>query len=333
MSFTPAMAICIRSCCTTSANPARSAAQSTQAAKSSGPASRWAAALPASTESASKNRRNVADVFARRYSRNDRAASRVRSIGSIESRQGDPAARRMRRGRHAATPGTDLGGRRVPSHLQTWQTGSKAMVGSDQVRAPSSSKPAPRIRSSSPPASRKFANSSACAKQIGSRSRPSARARSSRNRPYARLARHIAQTDVRRIVAHEPDDMTVVAEAGITVGELNAAMAAGAPAASRRSMRSRTDHSRIVDWRLASALRLSEGTSRDLLIGFDSSVMAADKFTAEADVVKNVAGYDLMKVMGGSFGTLGIITEADVQSASDTSGETVSPHADTIALA
>ncbi len=51
---TPVMEICIRSCSTTSVNPIRSAAQSTRAAKFSRHASRWAAASPASTESASR---------------------------------------------------------------------------------------------------------------------------------------------------------------------------------------------------------------------------------------------------------------------------------------
>ena len=57
-----------------------------------------------------KTRRDAADVFARRSSRDDRVAPRLRSDGSLESRQGYSRARRMRRGRIAAAPGSDLGG-------------------------------------------------------------------------------------------------------------------------------------------------------------------------------------------------------------------------------
>ena len=57
-------------------------------------------------------------------------------------------------------------------------------------------------------------------------------------------------------------------------------------------------------------LRLSHGSVRDLLIGV--TVVRADGLVARAGgkVVKNVAGYDLGKLFTGSFGTLGVITEA-----------------------
>jgi glycolate oxidase FAD binding subunit len=56
--------------------------------------------------------------------------------------------------------------------------------------------------------------------------------------------------------------------------------------------------------------RVGAGTARDLLIG--CTVVRADGVVAKAGgrVVKNVAGYDLGKLVIGSFGTLAVITEA-----------------------
>ena len=56
-------------------------------------------------------------------------------------------------------------------------------------------------------------------------------------------------------------------------------------------------------------LRLRYGSLRDLIIGM--TIVLADSTIARSGgkVVKNVAGYDLHKLMTGAFGTLGLITE------------------------
>ncbi|MGO9503975.1 MAG: FAD-binding oxidoreductase [Streptosporangiaceae bacterium] len=61
---------------------------------------------------------------------------------------------------------------------------------------------------------------------------------------------------------------------------------------------------------VAGPLRLRYGTPRDLLIGI--TVVRPDGTVAHSGgkVVKNVAGYDLGKLYAGSWGTLGVITEA-----------------------
>jgi glycolate oxidase FAD binding subunit len=112
------------------------------------------------------------------------------------------------------------------------------------------------------------------------------------------------------VVAYEPDDMTVVAEAGLTLGALQEHMVShrqhlplDPPNPAARTLGA------IVAAARSGPLRLSEGTPRDMLIGVNYVGHGGRIVHGGGRVVKNVAGYDLMKVMTGSFGTLGIITE------------------------
>ena len=112
------------------------------------------------------------------------------------------------------------------------------------------------------------------------------------------------------LVAYEPDDMTVVAEAGMTLGALQEHLAAH-----RQHLPLDPPHpdtvtlGAMVGVGRSGPCRLSEGTPRDLLIGVRYAGHGGRLVHGGGRVVKNVAGYDLMKVMTGSFGTLGIITE------------------------
>ncbi|WP_326828587.1 FAD-binding oxidoreductase [Streptosporangium sp. NBC_01810] len=81
---------------------------------------------------------------------------------------------------------------------------------------------------------------------------------------------------------------------------------------------------------IAGPRRFRYGTARDLLIGV--TVVLADGTIASSGgkVVKNVAGYDLGKLFTGSYGTLGVITEATFRLhpiLTDRRWITVEPHA------
>ncbi|HVO22150.1 MAG TPA: FAD-binding oxidoreductase [Candidatus Margulisiibacteriota bacterium] len=114
-----------------------------------------------------------------------------------------------------------------------------------------------------------------------------------------------------RVLAHAAADMTVTVEAGITLADLNATLAA---ARQRLPLDpphpERTTIGALIATDASGPLRLLHGKVRDLLIGI--TVVLADGTLAHGGgrVVKNVAGYDLMKLFTGSFGTLGIVVEA-----------------------
>jgi len=129
-----------------------------------------------------------------------------------------------------------------------------------------------------------------------------------RRRPVV-LGISLARTN--RIIAHEPADMTVTVEAGITLGELNRSLASDRQRlALDPAFPDTVTIGSLIGASQAGPIRLSEGRVRDLLIGIQYVGHGGRVVRGGGRVVKNVAGYDLMKVMTGSFGTLGIVTEA-----------------------
>jgi glycolate oxidase FAD binding subunit len=69
----------------------------------------------------------------------------------------------------------------------------------------------------------------------------------------------------------------------------------------------------VVTTNLASGARLKYGASRDLVVGLNAALSDGRWVQAGSKVVKNVSGYDLMKIFTGSFGTLGLLTQITVR--------------------
>ena len=114
-----------------------------------------------------------------------------------------------------------------------------------------------------------------------------------------------------RIVAHVPEDMTVTVEGGVTVAQLASALAAhGQFLPLRPADGSDCTIGGLLATNDQGMLRHAFGTARDWLIGI--TLVRADGIVARSGgrVVKNVAGYDIGKLLIGSLGTLGVIAEA-----------------------
>jgi glycolate oxidase FAD binding subunit len=64
---------------------------------------------------------------------------------------------------------------------------------------------------------------------------------------------------------------------------------------------------------LAGPRRIRQGAARDHFLGFSGVSGRGEIFKAGGKVVKNVTGYDLCKLMAGSYGTLAALTEVTVK--------------------
>ena len=113
-----------------------------------------------------------------------------------------------------------------------------------------------------------------------------------------------------RVLDHAAGDLIVAAQAGTRLSDVQEAVAGSR----QRLALDETVPGASIGGSLATNVsgprRMLAGTARDLLIGI--TVVRADGVKAKAGgrVVKNVAGYDLGKLMIGSFGTLAVVTEA-----------------------
>ena len=129
--------------------------------------------------------------------------------------------------------------------------------------------------------------------------------------PLSELGAMLQTTRLSRIVEYVPADMIVTAEAGLTLSRLaetlcrqRQRLALDPPAADRATVGG------VVAANSFGPRRAQFGSVRDLLIGV--SIILADGTRARGGgkVVKNVAGFDLPKLMCGSLGTLGMIATA-----------------------
>jgi glycolate oxidase FAD binding subunit len=117
-----------------------------------------------------------------------------------------------------------------------------------------------------------------------------------------------------RIVDYPARDMTITVEPGITMAELARTLAADgqrlpidAPYADRATLGG------VIATNHSGPLRFGHGTIRDYVIGISAVDGLGRPFRGGGRVVKNVAGYDFCKLLSGSLGTLGVITQVTLK--------------------
>ncbi len=110
------------------------------------------------------------------------------------------------------------------------------------------------------------------------------------------------------VVDYTPEDQTITVEAGITLAELDDVLARnGQMLPLDTADRSRATVGGVVAVNAYGRRRLRYGTAKDLIVGV--GIVRPDGVRARGGgkVVKNVAGFDIPKLMVGSLGTLAAI--------------------------
>jgi len=121
----------------------------------------------------------------------------------------------------------------------------------------------------------------------------------------------LSTSRLNRIIEHAWADLTVTAEAGCTLQSLQKALAQhGQRLAFDGLWPERATIGGVLSTNDSGVLRLRFGGLRDLIIGVTIALPDGTLASSGGKVVKNVAGYDLPKLVTGAFGTLGVITRA-----------------------
>ncbi len=129
--------------------------------------------------------------------------------------------------------------------------------------------------------------------------------------PPARCDAVLSTARLNRVVEHAWADLTVTVEAGCTLANLQSTLAErGQRLAVDALWPERATVGGILSTNDSGPLRLSFGGLRDLIIGATVALADGTLAASGGKVVKNVAGYDLSKLVTGALGTLGVITQA-----------------------
>lgn len=123
------------------------------------------------------------------------------------------------------------------------------------------------------------------------------------------------------VVSYEPAELVLTARAATPLGAIEQTLAANG----QRLAFEPPDFGRllgaerpqtlggVIAANLAGSRRVTAGAARDHFIGFRAVSGGGESFKAGGKVVKNVTGYDLPKLLAGSWGTLAVLTEVTVR--------------------
>jgi len=135
-------------------------------------------------------------------------------------------------------------------------------------------------------------------------------------------AHRLDLSSLRGIVDYEPEELVLTAKAGTPLAEVKSLLKANRQhlafeppdygpllgmAAEKGTLGG------LIASGLAGSRRFIVGSTRDHTLGFEAINGHGDIYRAGGKVVKNVTGYDVAKLMAGSFGTLSALTEISLK--------------------
>ena len=123
------------------------------------------------------------------------------------------------------------------------------------------------------------------------------------------------------IVAYEPAELVLTARAATPLATLDAALATHAQRLAFEppdfgtllGVRGEQTIGGVLAANLAGSRRVAAGAARDHFLGFHAVSGRGERFKAGGKVVKNVTGYDLPKLLAGSWGTLAVLTDVTLR--------------------
>jgi glycolate oxidase FAD binding subunit len=129
--------------------------------------------------------------------------------------------------------------------------------------------------------------------------------------PPSRADLLLSTARLNNILEHASSDLTVTVEAGCTIKKLQETLVQhGQRLAIDPLWPEKATVGGILSTNDSGALRLRFGALRDLIIGVTIALPDGTLASSGGKVVKNVAGYDLPKLVTGALGTLGVIARA-----------------------
>lgn len=136
--------------------------------------------------------------------------------------------------------------------------------------------------------------------------------------PVEGVERVVDTRGLNRLVRHDPSDLTATVQAGMPLAELQAELGrSGQWLPLDPPLHDHAGRPATVGGIIAAAdhgpRRLAHGAPRDLVIGATFALADGQLARTGGNVIKNVAGYDLAKLVCGSLGTLALLVDVTVR--------------------